>query len=171
MHSSIKYRRKAIIQACGEGDLESFKKNFNELGHLEHSIINEVLYYCVRSCNIECVKYLINTERTSLMKMDNKDDIVWHIINKNGINQIKRIEMFRYLYDNGLTFVAEDVINKYIQLRRKEYLKMALNEFSIEIDLNKLLLENQTANALDRRYEFISEVYQEIRNEKIDSIL
>lgn len=162
--------RNEIIQACGEGDLDKLKK-INEQGHIEQWIINEALFYCVRACNIECAEYLVNTGRTSLHKMEDINDITWHIIQKSGINQSKRIKMFRYLYDGGLTSVAEQIVNKYLYLHKKKYLIMALDEFSNEIDFNKLFKDYIASGNLERTNDFINDIYQYLRGRKIDSLL
>ena len=169
MYRDSKFIKRDVIQACGEGDLDKLKE-FQSAGNIDQLLIEEALFYSVRACHIECADFLLSTGRISIDKLK-KRGIVWSIVNKGGTNQEKRMKMFRYLHDNGLEGIPHTVVEKYLQLRRKDYFRMALNEFSNEIDLNKLLEEYKTPNALDRRYEFLAEIYQEVRNKKIDSLL
>lgn len=169
MYRDNKFIRRGVIQACGEGDLDKLKE-FQSAGNIDQFLIKEALFYTVRACHIECVDFLLSTGRISLDEL-NKRGIVWSIVNKRGTKQENRIKMFRYLHDNGLEGIPYTVLNKYLQLSRKYYFTMALNEFSSDIDLDKLLEDNSHYSANDRRHEFLAEIRQELRNKKLDSLI
>ena len=174
MYRDMKFRRRVVVQAASEGNLNKLKeiydKNSDELSYIDRSLMDDALFYSIRSCNIECVEYLLNNNISSLGNLKGKN-LVWEIVNKRGLKQNKRIAMFRFLCDNGNKDIAYHVVDKYIQLRRKDYFKMALEEFSKEIDLNKIFKDYSQGMAMDRREEFLAEISKELRSEKIDNLL
>jgi hypothetical protein len=163
-----KTRKRLIIQASAEGDLEKLKELYKENNYM---FIDEALFYAIRKCRIECAEFLLNTGKTDLSNLTKYkyNGITWEIINTKN-EQSERIKTFRFLYENGIKSIPTEIVNTYIQRRNKEHFKTALKEFSKEINFKELLEENIN-KAFGDREDFLNSIKSEIRNEKINSIL
>ena len=168
-----KHRKRGIIDASGKGELDKLKEYFSS----EFTYMDVSLYYCARAGNLECVKYLLSTGQVNLSHIENRKSMVYDIL-KRPTERKKKLEMLKWLHNN--TKISENrhrgipnetlmyAVNHY----KSDFFKQAYEIFGGEKEVNLIAFKELTsARTNERASDFLNTIMEQIREEKINSIL